>query len=141
MNTQAVTRVAPVAAAMPVVRALVKALSSEWHADQARSDGVIVWAQIPANLLPAQRVPTATPIPRREPNAVTIPEPAPTASASVIEWSTDPDVLARVAARLRALHPRHDGPATETTLSADLTVRAPGPDRRRNDAHDPARRP
>jgi anti-sigma regulatory factor (Ser/Thr protein kinase) len=83
--------------------ALVEALSSRWDAYQAESGGVVVRAQIPANVLPVQLVPDATPMPRREPR--TVPVSAPVTSPSVIEWSTAPDVLARVAERLRAKFP------------------------------------
>jgi anti-sigma regulatory factor (Ser/Thr protein kinase) len=87
--------------------ALVEALSSRWDAYRAESGGVVVWAQVPASVRPAQRTtgPGVTPMPRREPKAVTYSQPAPAAPRSVaipgvpavIEWSTAPEVLARVA--------------------------------------------
>jgi hypothetical protein len=117
--------------------ALVEALSSRWDAYQAESGGVVVWAQIPASVLPAQRAigPGVTPMPTREPKAV--PELAPVTSRPVVlpgfphvaEWSTDPEVLARVAKRLRAKFPWHERP-TEPTDDDALTFAgsATGPD-------------
>jgi anti-sigma regulatory factor (Ser/Thr protein kinase) len=104
--------------------ALVEALSSRWDAYQAESGGVVVWAQVPARVLPAQRTtgPGVTPMPRREPHAVTYSPPAPVAPRSMVipgfphvaEWSTDPEVLARVAERLRAKFPWHERPTDRT---------------------------
>jgi anti-sigma regulatory factor (Ser/Thr protein kinase) len=113
--------------------ALVEALSSRWDAYRAESGGVVVWAQVPASVLPVQRTtgPGVTPMPRREPKAV--PTPAAVTAPSVIEWSTNPEVLARVAERLRALYPWHDHP-TEPTDDDALTLAGSAPDRRRNDA-------
>jgi anti-sigma regulatory factor (Ser/Thr protein kinase) len=115
--------------------ALVEALSSRWDAYRPESGGVVVWAQIPARVLPVQRTtgPGVTPMPRREPKAV--PAPASVTSPSVIEWSTNPEVLARVAERLRALYPWHPHPTEPTDDDAPtLAGSATGTDRRRNDA-------
>jgi anti-sigma regulatory factor (Ser/Thr protein kinase) len=98
---------------------LVDALSSRWSSYQARSGGVVVWAQLPGRMLPAPRVSDDTaPMPRRRPQAV----PETTASlTSPTAYSTDPEILARVADRLRALDAWHE-PATDQFPSAVLRL-------------------
>jgi anti-sigma regulatory factor (Ser/Thr protein kinase) len=104
--------------------ALVEALTSRWDAYQAKSGGVVVWAQFPAQVQP-QGTLEGTSMPRRTPQAVTPPTPAPALPA--FRFSTEPEVLARVADRLRALYPWHEPPADQPAART-LTVSASRPD-------------
>jgi anti-sigma regulatory factor (Ser/Thr protein kinase) len=91
--------------------ALVEALTSRWDAYRAQSGGVVVWAQFPGNVLPAQRTSDGEPMPKR--TAARVAEPVPTTSPPAIHFSTEPAVLARVADRLRALDPWHERPTNQ----------------------------
>jgi len=88
--------------------ALVEALSARWDAYRAKSGGVVVWAQFPGNVLSGQRSSDEAPMPKRTPRPVAAP--ASVTTPPVIRYSTEPEVVARVADRLRALYPWHEGP-------------------------------
>jgi anti-sigma regulatory factor (Ser/Thr protein kinase) len=87
--------------------ALVAALCSHWDIYPAESGGVVVYGQIAASPFPVQRGSDDAPLPTRGPQAVPDEQGAP----GVSRWSTDPVVLARVAARLRAKWPWHEPPS------------------------------
>jgi anti-sigma regulatory factor (Ser/Thr protein kinase) len=91
--------------------ALVEALTSRWDAYRARSGGVVVWAQFPGSVLPAQRASSEVPMPKRTPTEIA--ETMPVTYPSAIHFSTEPEVLARVADRLRALDPWHERPTRQ----------------------------
>ncbi|MBX6391273.1 MAG: radical SAM protein [Frankia sp.] len=86
--------------------ALVEALTSRWGAYLARNGGVVVRARFTAQVLPRPRpaddAPTATG------RCSFMSRPTAVSTTPAIEFSTDPETLARVVERLRALDPRHD---------------------------------
>src|SRR5262245_42254124 len=82
--------------------AIVEAVATRWDAYRAKNGGIVVWARFPGAIIPAPRADhDATPLPTREVQPV--PEPL-----WPVEFTTDPAVIARVADRLRALHPWHE---------------------------------
>jgi len=93
--------------------AIVEAVSDRWNAYRARDGGLVVWAQFPGSILPdpealadVESLP-----PARQPQV--IPAAVRRDGLPVIEYSTAPAVLARVADRLRALDPWHECPTTQ----------------------------
>ncbi|OHV56496.1 ATP-binding protein [Pseudofrankia sp. BMG5.36] len=91
---------------------IVEALATRWDAYHAESGGVVVWARFPGSILPEpDAFSDATPLPTRE--AQPVPEPL-----WPVEFTTDPAIVARVAERLRALHPWHARPTTDIDESA-----------------------
>jgi hypothetical protein len=98
--------------------ALVDALASGWGTYAARSGGKVVWAEIPYAVVPAALSET-DPMPTRRPQQVAEPN-GPLTSP---EYSTDLDVLARVAERLRALDDIWH--LTATDLPVDSTPAPP----------------
>ncbi|MBL7495087.1 ATP-binding protein [Frankia sp. CNm7] len=80
---------------------LVEALCEDWSWYRARSGGLVVCAQLVGAIVPPPRGPDETPVPlarRVAPTRPAYPEPV-----YPVRFSTDPEVLARVAERLRAL--------------------------------------
>jgi hypothetical protein len=106
--------------------ALVGARSSVYR---ARSGGVVVWAQIPGYILLLPRM-SPEAMPRRRPEAVD----GPTAPLTSTVYSTDPEILARVADCLRALDSWHDAPTSQLSAHPRTTAAgaaaSPGPGQR-----------
>ncbi|MBL7494850.1 ATP-binding protein [Frankia sp. CNm7] len=99
--------------------AIIGALSTRWDAYRAQRGGIVVWAQFPGAILPEPgALADATPLSVRV--AHRIPDPDPDLPA--VEFNNDPDLLARVADRLRALDPWHDSPATPISATAPVFV-------------------
>ena len=93
--------------------ALVEALCDRWSAYRAASGGKVVWAQFPGVVLPEQRPAHAAPLQRRVSREI----PAP---LYPVRFSDDPEVLRRVADRLRALDPWHLAGSDEVALLAGV---------------------
>uniref|UniRef100_A0A1V2I1R5 Histidine kinase/HSP90-like ATPase domain-containing protein n=1 Tax=Pseudofrankia asymbiotica TaxID=1834516 RepID=A0A1V2I1R5_9ACTN len=101
--------------------AIVEAVATRWDAYRAESGGVVVWAQFPGSVVAEPGAfSDAMVLPTREVQPVpeVVPAPARLPGSPVIEYSTDPVIVARVAERLRALHPWHERPATYLDESA-----------------------
>ncbi|ONH24879.1 ATP-binding protein [Pseudofrankia asymbiotica] len=107
---------------------IVEALATRWDAYRAESGGVVVWARFPGAIVPAARADRdATPLPTREARPVPeplwpAPDPQLPSDLPLIEFSTDPAVVARVAERLRALFPWHERHATDAHDAARMVA-------------------
>ena len=86
---------------------LVDAIATAWSWYRAKSGGKVVWAQIPC-LMRSEPAGTGTAMPTRTPSVA----PVPRVPKVPVVYSTDPEILRRVADSLRALDAWHEpGPA------------------------------